>query len=74
VSRKDDLFGISAAHQMRSLVDKVALGGASAQLATIRRIRAVHPELGAHLSQTVATGIQCSYRGSVRWIVSRDPI
>jgi pimeloyl-ACP methyl ester carboxylesterase len=40
----------------------------------IRRIRAVHPELGAHLSQTVATGIQCSYRGSVRWLVSRDPI
>jgi hypothetical protein len=40
----------------------------------IRRIGAVHPELGAHLSQTVATGVQCSYRGSVRWIVSRDPI
>jgi hypothetical protein len=40
----------------------------------IRRIEAVHPELGAHLSQAVATGIQCSYRGSVRWIVLRDPI
>jgi pimeloyl-ACP methyl ester carboxylesterase len=40
----------------------------------IRRIQAVHPALGAHLSQSVATGLQCSYRGSVRWTVSRDPI
>lgn len=40
----------------------------------IRRIQAVHPELGAHLSQAVATGLQCSYRGSVRSIVSRGPI
>ena len=40
----------------------------------IRRIGAVHADLGAHLEQAIATGIHCSYRGSVPWIVSRDPI
>ncbi len=40
----------------------------------IRRIGAVHPELGAHLADAVATGVFCSYRGSVPWRVSRDPI
>jgi pimeloyl-ACP methyl ester carboxylesterase len=36
----------------------------------IRRIEAVHPELGAHLGKTIATGIHCAYRGGVPWIVS----
>jgi hypothetical protein len=40
----------------------------------IRRIGAVHPELGAHLEETITTGIHCVYRGAVRWSVSRDPI
>ena len=40
----------------------------------IRRIGAVHPELGVHLGQTIATGVHCAYRGSVPWIVSRGPI
>lgn len=39
----------------------------------IRRIGAVHPELGAHLGKTIATGVHCVYRGGVPWIVSRVP-
>jgi pimeloyl-ACP methyl ester carboxylesterase len=39
----------------------------------IRRIEAVHPQLGAHLGQTIATGVHCAYRGEVPWIVSRAP-
>jgi pimeloyl-ACP methyl ester carboxylesterase len=40
----------------------------------IRRIEGVHPELGAHLAKTIATGVHCAYRGGVPWIVSRVPI
>lgn len=42
----------------------------------IRRIAKVHPELGAHLDGSVATGLCCVYRprDSTRWQVSPDAI
>lgn len=40
----------------------------------IRRIRAAHPELGAHLQEAILTGVSCAYRPSppVRWSVSPE--
>ncbi len=42
----------------------------------IRRIAKLHPELGAHLDTSVATGLCCVYRprDSTRWQVSPDAI
>jgi pimeloyl-ACP methyl ester carboxylesterase len=42
----------------------------------IRHIAKVHPELGAHLDASVATGLCCVYRprGATRWEVSPDAI
>lgn len=42
----------------------------------IRRISAAHPELGRHLSESIATGVYCAYRPSAEtsWSVSPDPI
>jgi hypothetical protein len=42
----------------------------------IRRIAKVHPELGAHLGGSVATGLCCVYRprDATRWSVSPDAI
>jgi hypothetical protein len=45
----------SPAERARSSVSK-------AIRSSIRRIQAVHPELGAHLAATVTTGYHCSYR------------
>ena len=40
----------------------------------IRRIKAAHPELGAHLQEAILTGVSCAYRPSppVRWSVSPE--
>jgi pimeloyl-ACP methyl ester carboxylesterase len=42
----------------------------------IRRIAKVHPEVGAHLDRSVATGLCCVYRprDATRWEVSLDAI
>jgi hypothetical protein len=37
----------------------------------VRRLEQVHPPLGAHLSQSVVTGVRCRYAGELRWRVSR---
>lgn len=43
--------------------------------ASIKKISALHPELGAHLDANVSTGIFCSYDppGEIEWSVSEAP-
>ncbi len=58
--------GLSGRHRNFSSNDERARKSISSRIrGSIRRIKALHPELGRHLQQTISTGIYCSYTPAI---------